>query len=175
MEKEITLIALSLLIGLCSCEKGTEAVKKELTGSKKIALSEYQKLDRKKRVEIFNQLEMSNRFELLKTILLNNGNECRIGPDGGIFFRADGSLNLSIPEGEYLNRWKIDSKGLTVYNDNTKKLTRLEDYLGKTHTTYNTVYWEEFSGGGNRYSLIFESEKTAEDGAAGYSMLGCDP
>ncbi|EJP14851.1 hypothetical protein LEP1GSC080_2888 [Leptospira interrogans str. FPW2026] len=37
-------------------------------GSKRITLAEYQKLDRKQRVEIFNQLEMSNRFELLKTI-----------------------------------------------------------------------------------------------------------
>ncbi|AVV51289.1 hypothetical protein [Leptospira santarosai] len=175
MEKEITLIALSLLIGLCSCEKGTEAVKKELTGSKRIALSEYQKLDRKRRVEIFNQLEMSNRFELLKTILLNNGTECRIGPDGGIFFRADGSLNLSIPEGEYLNRWKIDSKGLTVYNDNAKRLKRLEEYLGKIQTTYNKAYWEEFSGGGNRYSLILDSEEPAKEGDAQYNMFGCDP
>ncbi len=72
---------------------------------------------------------MSNRFELLKTILLNDGAKCKIGPNGGILFKTDGSLNLNIPEGEYLNRWKIDSKGLTIYNDNAKKLKRLEDYL----------------------------------------------
>ncbi|EJP14858.1 hypothetical protein LEP1GSC080_2889 [Leptospira interrogans str. FPW2026] len=175
MGKEITILAFSLMICLCSCEKGTEAVKKELTGSKRITLLEYQKLDRKKRVEIFNQLEMSNRFELLKTILLNGGAECSIGPDGGADFMTDGKLYINLPEGRYLNRWKIDSKGLTIHNDNAKKLKRLEDYLGKTYTIYNVAYWEEFSPGSNRYSLIFESEKTAEEGSAGYSMLGCDP
>ncbi|MDI7212108.1 hypothetical protein QMM95_15975 [Leptospira santarosai] len=179
MGKEMRILAFSLLVCLCFCEKGTEAVKKELTGSKKIALSEYQKLDRKKRVEIFNQLEMSNRFELLKTILLNNGNECGIGPDGGIFFRADGSLNLSIPEGEYLNRWKIDSKGLTVYNDNAKKLTRLEDYLGKTHTTYNTVYWEvsqiRSTYTYDSYALVFDYGGSIKDEYAIYNGLGCNP
>nr|WP_036098817.1 hypothetical protein [Leptospira noguchii] len=173
MGKEMRILAFSLLV--CFCEKGTETVKKELTGSKKIALSEYQKLDRKKRVEVFNQLETSNRFELLKTILVNNGNECSIGPDGGANFTTDGKLYINLPEGKYLNRWKIDSKGLTVYNDNAKNLKRLEEYLGKIQTTYNKAYWEEFSGGGNRYSLILDSEEPAEDGAAGYSMLGCDP
>ncbi|WP_236715886.1 hypothetical protein [Leptospira interrogans] len=145
MGKEITILAFSLMICLCSCEKGTEAVKKELTGSKRITLLEYQKLDRKKRVEIFNQLEMSNRFELLKTILLNGGAECSIGPDGGADFMTDGKLYINLPEGRYLNRWKIDSKGLTIHNDNAKKLKRLEDYLGKTYTIYNVAYWEEFS------------------------------
>ncbi|UPY77313.1 hypothetical protein FH581_000205 [Leptospira weilii] len=169
------ILAFSLLVCLWSCEKETEAVKKELTGSKRITLSEYQKLDKKKRVVIFNELEMSNRFELLKTILVNNESECSIGPDGGILFRTDGSLNLSIPEGEYLSRWKIDSKGLTVYNDNTKKNKRLWNYLGKTHTTYNTAYWEEFSEGNYPYVLILGSGEPAKEEEAGYSMLGCDP
>lgn len=169
------ILAFSLLVCLCSCEKGTEAVKKELTGSKRITLPEYQKLDQKKRVEIFNELEMSNRFELLKTILLNRGVECSIGPDGGILFRADGSLNLSIPEGEYLNRWKIDSKGLTVYNDKAKELKRLEEYLGKTHTVYNVAYWEKFSGNSRNHSLILDSVEPPKEGEAGYSVFGCDP
>ncbi|UPY77366.1 hypothetical protein FH581_000585 [Leptospira weilii] len=175
MGKEITILAFSLMICLCSCEKGKTEMRKELMGSKRITLTEYQKLDRKQKVEIFNQLEMSNRFELLKTILVNSGAECSIGPDGGADFMTDGKLYINLPEGRYLNRWKIDSKGLTIHNDNAKKLKRLEDYLGKTYTIYNVAYWEEFSPGSNRYSLIFESEKTAEEGSAGYSMLGCDP
>ncbi|WP_244947474.1 hypothetical protein [Leptospira weilii] len=169
------ILAFSLLLCLCSCEKGTEAVKKDLTGSKRITLLEYQKFDQKKRVEIFNQLEMSNRFELLKTILVNGGHGCVIGPDGEADFKTDGKLYINIPEGRYLNRWKIDSKGLTVYNDNAKELKRLEEYLGKTQTTYNKAYWEEFSGSGNRYSLILDSEEAAKDGDASYNMLGCNP
>ncbi|MBW9233798.1 hypothetical protein JQK62_16105 [Leptospira santarosai] len=179
MGKEMRILAFSLLICLCFCEKGTEAVKKELTGSKKIALSEYQKLDRKKRVEIFNQLEMSNRFELLKTILLNNGNECRIGANDGAEFKENGKLSIATSEGIYVNRWKIDSKGLTVYN--VKKLERLEDYLGKNSVTYDKVYWEvsqiKSTYTYDTYSLTFESEQSAKDPEKyGYGMmLGCDP
>ncbi|WP_430624046.1 hypothetical protein [Leptospira weilii] len=164
------ILAFSLMICLCSCEKGTSEVKKELMGSKRITLAEYQKLDRKQRVEIFNQLEMSNRFELLKTILPNNKTGCRIGPDGDADFRGDGKLYINLPEGSFLNRWKIDSKGLTVYNDNSKKLKRLEEYLGKTHTTYNTVYWGDF--GERDYYLEFGLDNPE---LYLYSILGCDP
>ncbi|EKR98925.1 hypothetical protein LEP1GSC125_0340 [Leptospira mayottensis 200901122] len=152
---------------------------KELSGSKKIALSEYQKLDRKKRVEIFNQLEMSNRFELLKTILLNGGAECRIGANDGAIFESSGKLSILSSEETFVNRWKIDSKGLTVYN--VKKLEKLEDYLGKTHVTFDKVYWETFqvksTSTYDSYSLTFEQEESMKNSEIyGYGiMLGCDP
>ncbi|MDI7226687.1 hypothetical protein [Leptospira santarosai] len=155
MGKEMRILSFSLLICLCSCEKGTEAVKKELTGSKKIALLEYQKLDRKKRVEIFNQLEMSNRFELLKTILLNDGKGCGLGPNYVISFESDGQLGIDIRDGNtYPARWKIDSKGITFYNET--HLEVLEDFLTKTQISYNKVSWEEIDE--SNYYLNFETE-----------------
>lgn len=173
------ILAFCLLVCLCSCEKETEAVKKELTGSKKITLSEYQKLDRKKRVEIFNKLEMSNRFELLKTIILNGGSECRIGANDGAIFESDGKFSIITSEGTFVNRWKIDPKGFTVYN--VKKLESLEDYLGKTHVTFDKVYWEtsqiKSTSTYDTYSLTFEQEESMRDSEIyGYGiMLGCDP
>nr|WP_025185450.1 hypothetical protein [Leptospira interrogans] len=179
MGKEMRILAFSLMICLCSCEKGTSEVKKELMGSKRITLAEYQKLDRKQRVEIFNQLEMSNRFELLKTILLNGGSECRIGANDGAIFESNGKLSILSSQGAFVNRWKIDSKGLTVYN--VKKLENLEDYLGKTHVTFDKVYWETFQVKGtyayDNYSLTFEQEESMKNSEIyGYGiMLGCDP
>ncbi|AVV79449.1 hypothetical protein [Leptospira santarosai] len=168
MGKEIILIVLSLLIGLSSCEKETEAVKKDLTNSKKITLEEYKKLSEKERISVFNELEMSNRFELLKTILVNNSG-CSIGPGSAMIrFKSDGKLYIDLHENSFLNRWKIDSKGLTIYNVN--QLESLEDYLGKKQTTYNVVYWV-ISGG---YSLNLESDKPVEEEAL-YSSLSCDP
>ncbi|WP_061260929.1 hypothetical protein [Leptospira interrogans] len=168
MGTKITLIVLSLLVGLSSCEKETEAVKKDLTSSKKITLEEYRKLSVKERMSVFNTLEMSNRFELLKTILVNNSG-CSIGPGSAtIRFKSDGTLYIDLHENSFSSRWKIDSKGLTIYNVN--QLESLEDYLGKKQTTYNVVYWVI----GGSYSLNLESDKPAEEDAL-YSSLGCDP
>ncbi|EMO60671.1 hypothetical protein LEP1GSC133_2300 [Leptospira borgpetersenii serovar Pomona str. 200901868] len=162
------ILAFSLLVCLCSCEKGTEAVKKELTGSKRITLSEYQKLDRKQRIEIFNQLEMSNRFELLKTILVNDSG-CSIGPGSAIIrFEANGKLSLNLHDNSFPNRWKVDSKGLTIFNVN--RLESLEDYLGKAQTTYNIAFWIV----NDRNTLNFEADKPAEEDAL-YSSLECEP
>ncbi|UPY77365.1 hypothetical protein FH581_000580 [Leptospira weilii] len=138
MGKEITLIVLSLLVGLSSCEKETEAVKKDLTSSKKITLQEYRKLSGKERMTIFNELEMANRFELLKAVL--PGQSCGAAPDADFSFGANGNLTVRIPEGNFVNKWKIDSTGLTVYN--IKKLERLEHYLGIGESRFNEVYWE---------------------------------
>ncbi|WP_421832838.1 hypothetical protein [Leptospira santarosai] len=162
------ILAFGLLICLCSCEKGTDAVKKELTGSKRITLQEYRKLSEKERMTIFNELEMSNRFELLKTILLNS-HGCSIGPGSAMIrFKADGKLYIDLHENNFLNRWKINSQGLIIYNVN--QLESLEDYLGKKQTTYNIVYWAI----GGSYSLNLESERPTEEDAI-YSSLGCNP
>ncbi|EMO82746.1 hypothetical protein LEP1GSC070_0019 [Leptospira santarosai str. AIM] len=108
------ILAFSLLVCLCFCEKGAEAVKKELTGSKRITLQEYRKLSGKERMTIFNELEMSNRFELLKAVL--PGQSCGTAPDADLLFETNGKLIVRIPEGNFVNKWKIDSKGMTVYN-----------------------------------------------------------
>ncbi|UMQ60344.1 hypothetical protein [Leptospira interrogans] len=156
MGKEITILAFSLMICLCSCEKGTEAVKKELTGSKKITLSEYQKLNRKQRIEIFNQLEMSNRFELLKGLV--SGQSFPFCENGEGKLEIDGKLYIYLPPdsslpdgGRFLNRWEIDSTGLTIYN--TNKLEKLNDYLGKVKRKFTIVYWNE-----TRKELYFDEE-----------------
>ncbi|WP_016758360.1 hypothetical protein [Leptospira weilii] len=156
MGKEITLIVLSLLVGICSCEKGTEAVKKELTGSKRITLLEYQKFDRKQKVEIFNQLEMSNRFELLRGLL--PGQSFPFCENGEGKLERDGKLYIYLPPdsglpdgGRFLNRWEIDSTGLTIYN--TNKLEKLNDYLGKVKRKFTIVYWDE-----KRKELYFDGE-----------------
>ncbi|WP_236715885.1 hypothetical protein [Leptospira interrogans] len=138
MRKEITILAFGLMICLCNEEKGKAEARKELTGSKRIALLEYQKLNPKQRVETFNQLEMANRFELLKAVL--PGQSCGAAPDADFSFGANGNLTVRIPEGNFVNKWKIDSTGLTVYN--IKKLERLEHYLGIGESRFNEVYWE---------------------------------
>ncbi|MCH1914674.1 hypothetical protein L9Z41_03155 [Leptospira noguchii] len=139
MGKEITILAFCLIVGLCSCEKGAEAVKKELTGSKEISLEAFSNLSGKERMTIFNELKMSNRFELLRTLLPINS--FGAGPVADVSFHANGNLTVRIPEGNFVNKWKIDSKGLTVYN--VKKLEKLEDYLGKVERTFNAVYWDD--------------------------------
>ncbi|EMO60182.1 hypothetical protein LEP1GSC133_4537 [Leptospira borgpetersenii serovar Pomona str. 200901868] len=114
-------------------------MKKELTGSKRITLEEYRKLSGKERISIFNELEMVNRFELLKAVL--PGQSCGTAPDAELSFEANGNLTVRIPEGNSVNKWRIDSKGLTVYN--VKKLERLEQYLGMTESRFNRVYWDK--------------------------------
>lgn len=162
MGKEITIIILSLLVGFSSCEKGTETVKKELTGSRKITLLEYQRLDQKQRIEIFNQLEMSNRFELLKSIV--PGQSFPFCENGEGKLERDGKLYIylppdsSLPDGaRFLNRWEIDSKGLTFYN--TNKLEKLNDYLGKVKRKFTIVYWNE-----TRKELYFDEEVSDSSG-----------
>ncbi|UPY77315.1 hypothetical protein FH581_000215 [Leptospira weilii] len=154
MGKEMRILAFSLMICLCSCEKGKTEMRKELTGSKKITLEEYHNLDRKKRVETFNQLEMSNRFELLKAVL--PGQSCGTAPDADISFGANGNLTVHVPEGNFVNKWKIDSKGMTVYN--VKKLERLENYLGTNESNFNQVFW-------NSVGELFFVERLDTDGA----------
>ncbi|TGK21870.1 hypothetical protein [Leptospira stimsonii] len=139
MGKEITILAFSLLFYFCSCEKGTAEMKKELSGSKEISLEAFSNLSGKERMTIFNELKMSNRFELLRTLLPINS--FGAGPVADVSFHANGDLIIHIPEGNFVNKWKIDSKGLTVYN--VKKLETLEDYLGKVERNFNAVYWDD--------------------------------
>ncbi|MDI7187809.1 hypothetical protein QMM42_16650 [Leptospira santarosai] len=162
MGKEMRILAFSLLVCLCFCEKGAEAVKKELTGSKRITLQEYRKLSEKERMTIFNELEMSNRFELLKAVL--PGQSCGTAPDADLLFETNGKLIVRIPEGNFVNKWKIDSKGMTVYN--VKKLERLENYLGANESNFNQVFW-------NSVGELFFVERLDTDGTLLGLVLFC--